>query len=205
MPCAPLRASAECSTNSQGGARSMRLVKIGLASVNTTVGAFARNVDKALDAGAPDGRRRRHRGRLPGAAHRRLPARGPGAVAGLRRPPVAPARALRPGDGLAAHRVPRGRGRRAPGPALQLRRARGRREGARAGAQGEAAHLQHLLRGAHLLARLPRHARGSTAACPSATTSSASTSASSPPRSARTSGAPTAPCAGAPTRAPSWW
>ena len=42
----------------------MRLVKIGLASVNTTVGATQGNVDRALRFAAGDGRGRRDRRRL---------------------------------------------------------------------------------------------------------------------------------------------
>ena len=67
----------------------MRLVKIGLAVGEHHGGRphAQRRPRAALRAG--DGGRRRHGGRLPGAADRRLPARGPDPVAGLRRGPVA--------------------------------------------------------------------------------------------------------------------
>ena len=98
-------------------------------------------------------------GLLPGAGDRRLPAGGPDPVAGVRRPPVGRAGAVRGGDGGAAGGL-RGRRRdRPPGAALQLRGGRRRRPDRRAGAEGEAADLQHLLRGAD---RVPRRRRSRT-------------------------------------------
>ena len=173
----------------------MRLVKIGLAIVNTTVGAFTRNVDGRCSWREGDGGRRRHRGRLPGAAHRRLPARGPRPVAGLRRATSgrsSSASPARPAPLPTVFVLGRG-GRCTRACATTAPRWSAGGKVLRPGAQGEAAHLQHLLRGAHLLPRLARACRASTTASPSATSSSASTSASWRRRSARTSGAPTGP------------
>ena len=88
---------------------------------------------------------------------------------------------------------------------LQLRGGGARRRDPRLRAQGEAAHLQRLLRGADLLARRRRARAARPTACRSATISSASTSACWRWRSARTSGRRTARCAGAATRGRSWW
>ena len=74
----------------------MRLVRIGLGSINTTVGAFRDNTDRAIDSRPRHGRRRRHHRRLSRAGHWRLPGRRPHPVAGLRRAQWPRARALRP-------------------------------------------------------------------------------------------------------------
>ena len=134
----------------------MRLVKIGLASVNTTVGATHANVERALRFAQEMAAAERDGRRLPGADGRRIPARGPHPVGWLRRGPVAGARALRPG-------------RRASSPPCTCSGWRWSHQGLRyncaavvaggrdprPGPQGEAAHLQHLLRGPHLRPRLP--------------------------------------------------
>ena len=105
----------------------MRLVKIGLASVNKTVGAFAANVDRAIKiAGemAADGVTLGvFQEQLVGG----LSGRGPDPVAGVRRAAVAAAGAVCRGDGGSAGRVRLRRLGDAQRAALQLRRAGRRR------------------------------------------------------------------------------
>ena len=132
----------------------MRLVRVALASVNTTVGACRSNVDRAIvaaRAAAADGATR---GRLSRAARRRLSARGPRAVAGLRR------RAARPSSrrfaretaalGCASARGPRRRPRGAP---LQRRRARPRRAASGASSPRRSCPLYNVFYEARTLAR----------------------------------------------------
>ena len=158
----------------------MRLIRIALANVNTTVGARALQrrprVELARAAAADDATARG----VSRAADRRLPAGRSGAVARLRRRAVDRARALRRRRprALAAVfvlgvTVARGPQR------LQLRGAGAPRQDPRPGAQGEAAHLQRLLRGAHVRARRRRAATTRCTACRSAIWSSTSTSARS--------------------------
>ena len=91
-------------------------------------------------------------------------------MAGLRRGPVAGARALRPRRRAGTPRCTSS-GWRCAHQGLRYNCAAvvRRREDPRPRAQGEAPHLQHLLRGPHLLPRLALPASTCTAACPSAT------------------------------------
>ncbi len=138
----------------------MRLVKVGLASLNTTVGAFGANVDRALGFA-----------REMAAQHVTVAVFPEQTVSGYPCEDLVQwhtfidrqwAELLRFAEGTegAAHGLGAGRGRLPPGPALQLRRRRRRWPGVGPGAQGEAAHLQHLLRGPHLRPRLPGPRRG---------------------------------------------
>ncbi len=131
----------------------MRLIKIALGNVNPTVGAVRSNVDRVLGPGPGDGCGRGDGRVLHGAGGGRLSHRGPDPVAGVPRRPAERARAVRRGDGRPSHRVRGGGGGGGRRADLQLRRGGPRRRDPRLRPQGEAPHLQRLLRGPHLLAR----------------------------------------------------
>ena len=128
---------------------------------------------------------------------RRLSARRPRAVAGVPRRAAARPRVVRRRHGRPAHRLRARPGRAGRRPALQRRRRRPPRARARLRAEGEAAHLQRVLRGAHVLARRPRPGARRGRRCRSATTCSSSTSAPWAWRCARTRGRRMARCVAA--------
>ena len=129
----------------------MRLVKLGLGSVNTTVGAFGANVDRAPGHGQGDGRGRTSP----------WPSSPSSWSAATRRKTWCSGRPSSTASGSSSsatrRRPPRCRWCRVLGVAVAHQGLRYNCAAvvaggavARPGAQGEAAHLQHLLRGAHL-------------------------------------------------------
>ena len=180
----------------------MRLVKLAVASLSPTVGAVRSNTAALVAAArrmADDGR---HARRVSRTGRRRLPARGPGAVAGLPRRPAA-----RPRDRSPA---------RPPTPAPCSCSAWP------CAVQAQLFNAAAVVHRGRILGWCPRRScrpttsstrrgrsraagpgwRSTPTACRSATTCSASTSAPSPSRSAKTPGRPTARCDGAASRAP---
>ena len=154
----------------------MRLVKLGLAAVNTTVGAFGKNVDRAVGMAREMAAQQVTVAVFPEQLVGGYPQEDLVQWQRFVDRQWTELRALRRRDERLAAGVVRGGDGGPPGAPLQLRGGGGRRQGARTGAQGKAAHLQHLLRGPHLRARRAGHDASCTGACRWATSSSSSTS-----------------------------